>query len=383
VSPVPGSGVDARSACVECLRRNWLIARLGGWIQNACDVRPGRRTPELLRLGSEDLVGAVAAKDADEILAWNAGLEEGAMVARLEEAGCWACCRHHHSFPEGFADGADAPVAVFGRGEAIPLAGIGLDDSVTVVGARRATGYGLEVASTLAREVAAAGLNVVSGMALGIDGAVHRGALERGPTVAVLGSGPDVAYPPSHGRLHERIVENGIVLSEMPPGTAPWRWSFPARNRLMAAMSGMTIVVEATLRSGSLITAEMAADAGRDVGAVPGPVTARAAAGTNELIASGAALIRGATDVLDRMLGAGAGRPLFGPELGPGEPEALEAVEAGCVTVDEVAAATGAGTPETARTLARLEVRGYLRGTQAGTWTRTALAAYPSPRDER
>jgi len=119
------------------------------------------------------------------------------------------------------------------------------------------------------------------------------------------------------------------------------------------------------------------------VGAVPGPVTARAAAGTNELIASGAALIRGATDVLDRMLGAGAGRPLFGPELGPGEPEALEAVEAGCVTVDEVAAATGAGTPETARTLARLEVRGYLRGTQAGTWTRTALAAYPSPRDER
>jgi len=381
VSVGPGSGVDAESACPDCLRRNWLIARLGGWIQNVTDDKPGKRTPELLRLGTAELVEAVAAKEADEILSWNANLEEGTMVGRLEAAGCWACCRHHPSFPDGLGDGADAPVAIFGRGGRIPLRQLRLESSVTVVGARRATGYGLEVASALGREVAAAGLNVISGMALGIDGAVHRGALERGATVAVLGGGPDVPYPPSHTRLHGRIAEHGLVLSEMPPGTTPWRWSFPARNRIMAALSGMTVVVEAASRSGSLITAEMAVDAGRDVGAVPGPVTSRAAAGTNELIASGAALIRGARDVLDRMLGAGVGRPLFGPELGPGEPEVLAAIEGGCVTVDQVAAETRTDEAETARTLARLEVRGYVRGTQTGTWARTALAAYPSPRE--
>ncbi|HMY26614.1 MAG TPA: hypothetical protein PLJ59_09830, partial [Solirubrobacterales bacterium] len=96
-----GAGVDARSACPECLRRSWLIARLGAWIQRVVDDRAGSRTPELLRLDSETLVAAVAAKQADEILAWNASLTEGEMVATIENAGCWACCRHHESFPAG------------------------------------------------------------------------------------------------------------------------------------------------------------------------------------------------------------------------------------------------------------------------------------------
>jgi DNA processing protein len=374
-----GVGVDSESACPECLRRSWLLARLGGWIQNVVDDRDGHRTPELLRLSTPDLVGAVAANQEDEILDWHQSLTEGEMQAVLAEAECWACCRHHEDFPEGFGDGADAPWAVIGRGGGIPLAEIRLDNSVTVVGARKATGYGLEVAASIGREVGSAGLNVISGMALGIDGAVHRGALERGPTVAVLGCGPDRPYPASHTRLYRQIIERGLVISEVPPGADAWRWSFPARNRIMAALSGMTIVVEAAWRSGSLITAEMASDAGRDVGAVPGPVTAGAAAGTNELIASGAALIRGGQDVLDRMLGAGAGQPLFGPELEPGEREVLEAVEAGCRTVDEVAARIDAGSGGTAMVLARLEVRGYLRGSAVGTWARTSLAAYPSP----
>jgi DNA processing protein len=375
----PGVGVDYESACPECLRRSWLLARLGGWIQNVVDDRDGHRTPELLRLSTPDLVRAVAANQEDEILDWNQSLTEAEIQAVLVNAGCWACCRHHEDFPEGFGDGADAPWAVIGRGDVIPLTEIRLDNSVTVVGARKATGYGLEVAASIGREVASAGLNVISGMALGIDGAVHRGALERGPTVAVLGCGPDRPYPASHTRLYRQILERGLVISEVPPGADAWRWSFPARNRIMAALSGMTIVVEAAWRSGSLITAEMASDAGRDVGAVPGPVTAGAAAGTNELIASGAALIRGGQDVLDRMLGAGAGRPLFGPELEPGEREVLEAVEAGCRTVDEVAAKIEAGSGGTAMVLARLEVRGYLRGSAVGTWARTSLAAYPSP----
>ena len=374
----PGSGVDSNSACPDCLRRSWLLERLGAWIQNVVDDRAGRRTPELLRLDNEELVRAVATKQVDEMLSWNESLTEGEMRSTLESAGCWACCRHDENFPDGLGDGADSPVALIGRGEGVRLSEIALGNSVTVVGARKATGYGLEVAASIGREVAAADLNVISGMALGIDGAVHRGALERGPTVAVLGCGADRPYPASHSRLYRQILERGLIISEVPPGADAWRWSFPARNRIMAALSGMTVVVEAAWRSGSLITAEMAYDAGRDVGAVPGPVTAGAAAGTNELISSGAALIRGGQDVLDRMLGAGAGQTLFGPEIEPSEAEVLEAVEAGCRTVDEAARRLERDAGEVAMSLARLEVRGYLRGSAVGTWTRSSLAAYPS-----
>ena len=376
--PVSGAGLAGETACAACLRRSWLLERLGPWIQTVVDDRPGRRTPELLRLATEDLVACVAAKQADEILSWNSGLGEGEMRATLDAAGCWACCRHDDRFPEGLRDGADAPVALIGKGDGIRLADLELDNSVTVVGARKATGYGLEVAASIGREVAAAGLHVVSGLALGIDGAAHRGALERGPTVAVLGCGPDRPYPASHSRLYRQVLERGIVISEVPPGADAWRWSFPARNRIMAALSGLTVVVEAAWRSGSLITAEMASDAGREVGAVPGPVTAAVAADTNELLASGAAVIRGGQDVLDRILGVGAAQPLFGPAIDATEAGVLEAVEAGCRTVDEVACRLSLGAGETAMALGRLEVRGYLRGSTVGTWTRTALAAYPS-----
>lgn len=374
----PGAGVDRHSACTECLRRSWLLEQLGGWIQKVVDDRDGRRSPELLRLDNGTLVRAVAAKREDEILSANASLTEGEMQNTLRDTGCWACCRHDDNFPEGFGDGADSPVALIGKGGGIRLSEIRLGNSVTVVGARKATGYGLEVAASIGRDVAASDLNVISGMALGVDGAVHRGALERGPTVAVLGCGADRPYPASHSRLYRQILQRGLVVSELPPGADPWRWSFPARNRIMAALSGMTIVVEAAWRSGSLITAEMASDAGRDVGAVPGPVTAGAAAGTNELIASGAALIRGGQDVLDRMIGAGAGERLFGPEVAAGEIEVLEAVEAGCKTVDQVAERLDQDAAEVALALARLEVWGYLRGSMVGTWARSSLAAYPS-----
>src|SRR6185436_9372375 len=140
---------------------------------------------------------------------------------------------------------------------------------VTVGGSRRATSYGREIARALGRELTEAVLLVVSGMAFGVDACAHRGALESGRTVAVLGCGVDVAYPATHRSLWRRIQERGLVLSELPPGTGAWRWAFPARNRLMAAMAGMTVVVEAAERSGSLITADLATDLGRDLGAVP------------------------------------------------------------------------------------------------------------------
>ena len=177
-----------------------------------------------------------------------------------------------------------------------------------MVGARRASSYGRDVARQLGRDLAAAGLVVVSGLAFGVDACAHRGALETGRTVAVLGCGADVAYPAAHRSLWRRVQENGLVLSELPPGTGAWRWSFPARNRVMAALAGMTVVVEAAERSGSLITADLAADLGRDLGAVPGPVNSRVSAGPNNLLAGGACLVRDAQDVLDAMLGPGARR---------------------------------------------------------------------------
>lgn len=370
-------------ACPECLRRAWLVGRLGPFIEVACDDRPGKRTPELLRLDNEDLLGAVVPAKADEFLSWAHGLDYDEMLALLDRTECWSVCRHSDSFPPGLRDGADAPPALIGRGHGIGLEALQPDGCVTVVGARRATGYGLEVAASLGRELASGDMTVVSGMAIGIDGAAHRGALETGRTVAVLGCGPDRPYPATHRRLYRRILEGGLILSEQPPGTEVRRWCFPARNRIMAALSGMTVVVEAQRHSGSLITAGMAADAGRDVGAVPGPVTGRASAGSNELIASGAALVRGAQDVFDRMLGVGV-RPqgLFGPDPGPDADLVLEAIERGCATIDAVSAATGRPADEVAVDLTRLELMGYLRGTAAGAWQRTSLEAPYPPRAE-
>src|SRR5581483_678724 len=201
----------------------------------------------------------------------------------------------------------DAPAVLFGRGDPALLGELVPDGAVTIVGTRRPSGYGRELATSLAREVAAAGVGVVSGMALGIDSRAHAGALEAGGfTVAVLGNGVDIAYPASSRQLYAQIAERGLVISELPPGTAARRWSFPARNRIMAALSAMTVVVEAREPSGSLITAEFAQELGRQLGAVPGRVGTSSAAGTNGLLRDGAAVIRGAGDVLDALLPIGA-----------------------------------------------------------------------------
>lgn len=372
-----GPNDDSNEACAACLRRSWLIARLAPFIQVACDNRAGRRTPELLRLSDQDLAAAVAPRRADELLTENQRLDEGHLRGRLDAADCWSCCAHGAGFPEGLEDGADAPCCLIGRGNAFPVEEVTMSGSVTVVGARRATGYGLEVARMLGSELASAGLVVVSGLALGIDGAVHRGAVERGRTLAVLAGGADRPYPATHARLYRRILESGLVISEMPPGTRPWRWGFPARNRIMAALSRMTVVVEAARRSGSLITAEMAADAGREVGAVPGPVTAGPSAGTNELIASGAALIRGGVDVVESLAGMGLSLPgqLFGSELGESERSILDAVEGGHSLVDGIALAAGVGVAQAAAGLARLEIAGYVNCSLTGEYRRTGLAA--------
>jgi len=292
-------------ACLDCLRRAWLLAALGPYVEKIATGSVGSRSPELLRLSNEDLLGVAAPKVAGQLLARVEALPEKRLAEELLLAECWACCRHGDLYPDSLRDAGDAPWALIGRGDPRLLDGLEPFEAVTIVGARRATSYGREVARELGRELAAAGMVVVSGLAFGIDACAHRGAVDAGRTIAVLGCGPDVAYPASHRSLWRRICEVGLVISEFPPGASPWRWTFPARNRIMAALGGMTVVVEAATRSGSLITTDLAADLGRDLGAVPGPVTSRASAGPNGLLAAGAHVVRDAQDVLDAMLGPG------------------------------------------------------------------------------
>ncbi|HEV8200229.1 MAG TPA: DNA-processing protein DprA [Candidatus Polarisedimenticolia bacterium] len=191
---------------------------------------------------------------------------------------------------------ADPPGVLYMRG------GIAADDrlAIAVVGARRATPSGLELARRIGVDLARAGFTVVSGLARGIDAAAHRGALEGGGrTIAVLGSGLDRIYPEEHEALARSIVERGTLLSEQPPGVAPLGGHFPKRNRIIAGMAWATVVVEGTHNSGSLITANLALEEGRLVFAVPGNVGEPNAEGTNALLRSGAHCCRGAEDVLE------------------------------------------------------------------------------------
>ncbi len=367
-------------ACPDCLRRAWLIGSLATYIDRAVGDTAGSRAHELLALPDEELARAMARSRADDLLERAAGRDPDRLRAAIAGARAWAVCRHDPLYPDALTALGDAPGALFGRGKPELLAAFSVDEMVTIVGSRRASSYGRELATDLGRDVASAGLTVVSGMAVGIDSCAHRGALEAGGlTVAVLGCGVDVPYPPRHTRLYEEIVDKGVVIAELPPGTSARRWSFPARNRIMAALSRMTVVVEARQRSGSLITAEMAQDLNREVGAVPGRVGSSPAAGTNALLRDGASVIRGAEDVLDSMIGVGAGRQTRPRPAGPGlEPDlaaVLDLVERGANSADALARSSPLEPGPLAAALVRLELAGYLRSDPAGRYERTALAA--------
>jgi DNA processing protein len=294
-------------ACISCLRRANLVARLAPYIERSASGGPSKAIFELLRLSSEDLVAAVASTTAEQVLAQVEAASEERLRADIDAAQCWACCCHDQLYPQGLRLSVDAPWTLFGRGDPQLLERLIPGEVATLVGSRRAATYGREVARELGRELGAAGVVVSSGLAFGIDACAHRGALEAGLTVAVLGCGPDISYPASNRSLWRRIGEAGLVLSELPPGTGAWRWTFPARNRILAGIAGVTVVIEAAVRSGSLITAERALDLGRVVGAVPGPVNARGSAGTNQLLVGGARVVRDANDVLGDLSGNGCG----------------------------------------------------------------------------
>jgi DNA processing protein len=305
------------------------------------------------------------------------GADVEAYRRELAETGtaCTTVCEA--AYPAALRDLADPPLAVFLRGPGGSVPPPSDRAAVAIVGARRPTDAGLRLARRLGSFAAGSGLAVVSGMALGIDAAAHAGALDAGGlTVAVLGCGTDIAYPHRHRGLYARILEHGLAVSEYPPGTAPAPWRFPARNRLIAALAGTLVVVEARARSGALITADHALDLGRDVVAVPGAAGYSSSAGTNGLIRSGAGLVE---DEADLAVWLGVDQPV-GPEP-PAEPAArdvLDRLSGRPAYADEIAGATGAGPGSTAALLSRLEIDGWLardtsgRYTLARSWTPTA-----------
>lgn len=226
--------------------------------------------------------------------------------------------------------------------------------AVAVVGARACSSYGRSVARSLGRELAAAGLVVVSGMARGIDGEVHRGALEAGSTVAVLGCGIDRDYPAAHAELAGRICERGLIVSEYEPGVEPAPWRFPARNRIIAGLCEATVVVEARERSGALITADFALEEGRDVFAVPGEITSALSAGTNALIRLGAVPVTCAGDVLE-LFDLEPAQPEHA-SLGPAAQALLERLRDGALTADELVRASGVEPAAASAALIELEL---------------------------
>jgi DNA processing protein len=365
----PGPTPPAPYACADCLRRTWLLAELAGPLEVA--MRQRERFPLVLALPDEDLLAALGRERRPVLAAAYERFDADRARRAAADAGLAVMCRHDLRYPPLLRQAPDAPAVLHVAGRVEVLAELARGPSVAVVGARRPSGYGVEVARALGRGLAAARVPVVSGMALGIDSAAHTGALEAGgATVAVLAGAAERAYPPSKSWLHRRLCQEGAVVSEMPPGFVVRRWCFPARNRIIAALAALTIVVEGGERSGSLITAGLARDLGRGVAAVPGRVTSPLAAGPNALLFDGADLVRDAQDVLDLLFGVG-GRiagPARDPSRLPPERRALlDAVAAGADT-DAQLAADGHDPVAVLEGLAELELLGFLRRDAGGRY---------------
>ena len=367
--------------------------------------------------GQHRLVAVLDAFDDDAEAAWNAAVhgtiddaalgrgatkvrarwrhaaaqvDVGAAWSRLTDDGVGVWMRHGEDHPERLADDPDPPPILYWRGDPQALE----RPAVAIVGTRRCTAYGNDVARSLGRGLAAAGIAVVSGLALGIDGAAHEGALAHhlvandddratvtaAPPIGVVGSGLDVVYPPRHRHLWERVAVHGLLLTESPPGAAPEPWRFPRRNRIIAGLADLVVVVESHASGGSLSTVRAAIDRGVPVMAVPGSVRSPASAGTNRLLADGVAPVTDLDDVLVALSLEGVTldpTSRSAPEHGHGhehEPDPdpdglLTAVDWTPTSTEDVLRRTGLDLPEASRRLTQLELAGAVRR-RGGWWER-------------
>ena len=281
---------------------------------------------------------------------------------RCRRAGIRALASGDPHYPAALELLDKPPPLIFLRGT-LPLC----EKAVALVGSRRCSRSGRELARRLGVELAAAGLLVVSGLARGIDAAAHEGALEGGCTLAVLGGGLDEVYPPEHEALARRVEERGALISEFPPGTAPLPFHFPRRNRIIAALAHLTVVVEAGRKSGALITAGLARDLGRGVAALPGHPSTPSAEGSNRLLFDGVDLVTGAGEILALLNWKGGWLPGR-----PWDPRRCAEEEVG--DVETLALRAGWSLPRALRRLAQWESEGQVVRLDGGRFVVASLA---------
>ncbi|MBX5489513.1 MAG: DNA-protecting protein DprA [Chloroflexi bacterium] len=343
-------------------------------LTRAVGIGPARFQRLLQHFGSAEAAwrasaAALAAAGLDarvvrQLLALREAVAPIGEEARLAAVGVRALTLADAGYPAALREIADPPPVLFLRGELLPA-----DEwAVAIVGTRRATAYGRQVAETLATALARAGITVVSGLARGIDACAHRAALAAGGrTLAVLGHGLDTIYPPEHQGLAREVAASGALISEFPLGTRPDAPNFPRRNRILAGLARAVVVVEAGRSSGALITAELALEQGRDVYAVPGSIFSPASQGTNALLKDGARPLLDARDLLEDLhftLVAEQQASRATLPADPTESALLAALDREPRHVDEVARTTGLPIETVSSTLVMMELKGLVR--QAG-----------------
>ncbi len=334
--------------------------------------------PTQLFSASEKELAAIPGLDPEVIqgaVHFSAWDEVESELERVRQAGFDLVTYNDPSYPSRLRMISDPPPYLYVKGELRKEDG----NAVAVVGSRSASEYGKRVAGELCRSLALLGFTVVSGMARGIDGTAHEAALEAGGrTIAVLGSGLDVPYPPEHEGLYHRISERGAVVSEFAMGTRPLAFHFPSRNRVISGLSLGVVVVEATEKSGSLITAGLALEQGREVFAVPGEVGSSRSRGTHRLIRQGAKLVETVQDILEEIApqlsipaGASQEKPsLILPEGVSSEARRVfEMVRERPLQIDEVIETSGLSPSRVSEILLDLELQGFLRQLPGKTFT--------------
>jgi DNA processing protein len=297
-------------------------------------------------------------------------LDLSAELEKLKKAGVQALTWEDDAYPQRLRMIGDPPIVLYVKGELRPS-----DDwAVGMVGTRHPSTYGREAARTLAADLARSGVTIVSGLARGIDGQAHRAALEAGGrTIAVLGSGVDVIYPWENLKLAQDIIAQGALVSEYPLGTQPEASNFPPRNRIISGLSRGVVVVEAGEQSGALITADFAAEQGRDVFAVPGSIFHRSSVGTNRLIRDGAAPVLSANDVLETLNMTSVAQHVEAQMLLPAdetEARLFDLLSDDPVHVDEIGRAAELPIAQVSSTLALMELKGLVHQVGGMNYTR-------------
>ncbi len=363
-------------ACDACIRRTWLLQLISSYLEFQRD-----RLSDVLSLEDRRLIELAEARlhmGLPQAYAEFAPRHAEAERARAKASRLEFLCICEPEYPSTLQDLRAPPTVLYvagGMQRFLELAGA---DPVSIVGARRATQYGTDVANMLGRGVSASGLTVVSGLAIGVDAAAHRGSMEAGGrSIAVMpGCAAEVA-PKANAALYAKVLRKGVAISELGPGAATRRWTYVARNRVVAALSRITIVVQAREKSGTKETIDIARELGRTLGGVPGSVLSRLSDRPNTLLADGAAVIRGPQDVLDAVFGTGTrqAQDRSRDALEPTQLAVLEAIAGGADTLAAlgrtealVVSSHGAPGEQLLVTLAGLELTGFVRRTPGGRY---------------